>query len=114
MPNGLPNAFFEFRMSAAADLYKNGKVDCLLVSGDNATKDYNEIKDMQLSLMEKGVPPERIIGDYAGFRTLDSVIRAKEVFGLSKLTVISQSSHAERALFVARIEGIDAVAYEAE
>lgn len=113
LANGSPNAFFEFRTTAAAELYGKKKVDCLLVSGDNGSTNYNEIKDMQLSLMGKGVPPERIIGDYAGFRTLDSVIRAKEVFGLSKFTVISQESHDERALFVARLEGIDAIAYAA-
>ena len=58
---------------------------------------------MQLALMEKGVPPERIFGDYAGFRTLDSVVRAKEVFGLSKFTVVSQESHSKRAVFLARL-----------
>jgi SanA protein len=67
-------------MTAASQLYKEKRVDCLLVSGDNAAVNYNEIKSMQLALMEKGVPPERIFGDYAGFRTLDSVVRAKEVF----------------------------------
>lgn len=108
---GGTNAYFSARMSAAAELYRQGKADCLLVSGDNATADYNEIRDMQLSLMELGVPPERIYGDYAGFRTLDSVLRAKRVFGLSHFTVVTQESHAERALFVARSEGIDAVAY---
>ena len=58
---------------------------------------------MQLALMGKGVPPERIIGDYAGFRTLDSIIRAREVFGLSRFTIVSQSLHAKRALFLARM-----------
>lgn len=100
-------------MSAAAELYKKGRVDCLLVSGDNATKSYNEIKSMQLALMGKGVPPERIFGDYAGFRTLDSVIRAKEIFGLSRFTVVSQESHAERAVFLARSQRIDVIALEA-
>lgn len=80
LADGTGNAYFALRMSAASQLYKEKRVDCLLVSGDNATANYNEIKSMQLALMEKGVPPERIFGDYAGFRTLDSVVRAKEVF----------------------------------
>ncbi len=103
LADGTGNAYFALRMSAASQLYKEKKVDCLLVSGDNATANYNEIKSMQLALMEKGVPPERIFGDYAGFRTLDSVVRAKEVFGLSKFTVVSQESHAKRAVFLARL-----------
>lgn len=80
LADGRGNAYFALRMTAASQLYKEKRVDCLLVSGDNAAANYNEIKSMQLALMEKGVPPERIFGDYAGFRTLDSVVRAKEVF----------------------------------
>lgn len=113
LPDGTSNAYFALRMTAAAELYKKKRVDCLLVSGDNATANYNEIKTMQLALMEKGVPPERIYGDYAGFRTLDSMVRAKEVFGLSRFTVVSQESHAKRAVFLARLSGADAIAYEA-
>lgn len=113
-PDGGVNVYFAYRMAAAAELYAKGRVDCLLVSGDNASSDYNEIRDMQLSLMELGVPPERIHGDYAGFRTLDSIIRANRVFGLSRFTVVTQEAHAERALFVARLDGIEAVAFVAK
>ncbi len=112
-PSGGPNAFFWGRIVAASELYKSGKVDCLLVSGDNSSADYNEARSMQLALMDEGVPPERIILDYAGFRTLDSVYRAKLVFGQSEFTVVTQGFQAERAIFLASGIGADVVAYVA-
>src|SRR5579859_3256618 len=79
---GIENPHFEHRIEAAAALYKAGKVKHLLVSGDNHIKSYNEPDDMRAALMAAGVPAAAITCDYAGFRTLDSVVRAKEVFGL--------------------------------
>ncbi len=105
---GRPNAFYRARIEAAAALFHSGKVQGVLVSGDNATRWYNEPIAMQKDLIAAGVPEQFITLDYAGFRTLDSVIRAKEVFGQRHLIVVSQRFHAERAIFLARHFGIDA------
>lgn len=110
---GRYNAYYTQRITAAAKLYKAGKVEFLLVSGDNRRSDYNEPLTMKHDLIAAGVPKGKITCDYAGFRTLDSLIRAKEVFGQSKLTLISQRFHNERALFLAEASGIDAVAFDA-
>lgn len=111
--DGRSNLFFRRRMAAAAELYRAGKVDYLLVSGDNSRPGYDEPSDMRRALVRAGVPSSRIVLDYAGFRTLDSVLRAKEVFGLTRFTVISQRFHAVRAVFLARQHGIEAYGYAA-
>lgn len=111
--NGMPNAYFYNRIQAAIDLYKSGKIKYVIVSGDNSTKDYNEPEDMQLALIKYGIPQDKIILDHAGFRTLDSVVRAKEIFGQTKLIIISQKFHNERAVFLARKNGIEAYGYNA-
>lgn len=113
LPNGLDNLYYTRRIAAAAELYKAGKVRCLIVSGDNHVKGYDEPSDMKDSLVAAGVPAERIVCDYAGFRTLDSVVRAKEVFGLDSFLVVSQRDHARRAVFLARGFGADAYGYAA-
>jgi len=114
LPGGFTNLFFTRRMAAAAKLYKAGKVDCLIVSGDNHIKEYDEATDMKDSLIAVGVPAERIVCDYAGFRTLDSVVRAKKVFGLDSFLVVSQEDHVRRAVFLARGFGCDAYGYAAQ
>ena len=105
---GRPNQFYRARIEAAAELFHSGRVRGILVSGDNATRYYNEPVAMQKDLIALGVPPEFITLDYAGFRTLDSVVRAKQVFGVDRIVVVSQRFHAERAIFLARHFGIDA------
>ncbi len=110
---GRPNQFFAHRIEAAAALYHAGKVRHLLVSGDNSTMQYNEPWKMRAALIAAGVDSTHITLDYAGFRTLDSVVRAREVFGQQRFTVISQRFHVERAVFIARRKGIDAVGYNA-
>ncbi|MFP3592368.1 vancomycin high temperature exclusion protein [Chryseobacterium sp. SIMBA_038] len=112
--SGLPNAYFYNRIQAAIDLYKSGKIKYIIVSGDNSTKDYNEPEDMLLTLMKYGIPQDRIFLDHAGFRTLDSVVRAKEIFGQTKLVIISQKFHNERAVFLAKKNGIEAYGYNAK
>lgn len=109
-----PNLFFAYRMQAAAELYKAGKVKYLLVSGDNHREDYDEPTDMKAALVELGVPDSCIYLDYAGFRTFDSMVRCKDVFGEDTVTVISQQFHNQRAVFIANHEGIDAIAYNAK
>lgn len=108
------NPYFVYRMHAAANLFKEGKVKKLIVSGDNHIKTYDETTDMAEYLIELGVPDECIIRDYAGFRTLDSVVRAKKVFNCKSLIIISQKFHNQRAVFIARQYDIDAVGYNAQ
>jgi len=111
---GKPNPFFENRMETAALLYRLGKVDRFILSGDNRTKFYNEPVEMQKALLRKGVPSSAITLDYAGLRTLDSIVRCKKVFGQDKITIITQPFHSYRALFISRYYTIDAVAMVAE
>ncbi|WP_336690566.1 MULTISPECIES: SanA/YdcF family protein [unclassified Chryseobacterium] len=113
LSNGQPNAYFYNRIQAAADLYKSGKVKYIIVSGDNSQKNYNEPEDMQMALIEYGVPKDSIFLDFAGFRTLDSVVRAKEIFGQNQLIIVSQKFHNERAVFLAKQNGMQAFGYNA-
>ncbi|QDU66808.1 SanA/YdcF family protein [Engelhardtia mirabilis] len=110
---GRPNRFYVARMDAAAALFTAGAVDGILVSGDNGRPDYDESSRMRADLVARGVPAELITCDFAGFRTLDSVVRAKEVFGLDEVTIVSQPFHAERAVVLARSHGLDAIAFGA-
>ena len=107
------NLYFKYRMEAAAELYLNNKVDSIIVSGDNHVVTYDEASDMENYLVELGVPRGVIIKDYAGFRTLDSVVRAKKVFNCNSLIIVSQEFHNKRAIFIANHYNIDAVAYNA-
>jgi SanA protein len=111
--NGKPNLHFNQRIAAAAALYHAGKVRHLLVSGDNHVASYDEPDDMRAALVAAGVPTNAITCDYAGFRTLDSVVRAKEIFGLSPCMIISEEFHCPRALWIAREHGLDAIAFAA-
>ena len=113
LSSGKNNLFFTTRTAAAAQLIKTHRVDYLIVSGDNHVAGYDEATDMKHELMEAGVPADRIYCDYAGFRTLDSVVRAKEVFGQDRVTIISQEFHNQRAIYIAGHEGIDAVGFNA-
>jgi SanA protein len=110
LSNGMPNAFFDHRMQTAADLYLLGKINHIIVSGDNRTKFYNEPMEMKRALVKLGVPDSVITLDYAGLRTLDSVIRSKEIFGQNHITIITQPFHSYRALFISHYFDIDAVA----
>lgn len=109
--DGRANLHFAYRIDAAAQLYHSGKVRHLLVSGDNHRSDYDEPTAMKEALIAKGVPADAITCDYAGFRTLDTVARAKDVFGLTSCVLITQRYHNTRALEVARAYGIDAVGF---
>jgi SanA protein len=111
LSDGKENPFFENRIAAAAELYRRGKARRLLVSGDNRRRNYNEPVAMRDALVKRGVPARAITLDYAGLRTLDSIVRAKEVFGLTKVTIISQCDHDQRALLIADHFGLDAIAY---
>lgn len=112
--NGYNNYYFVYRIKAAAALYHAKKLDYIIVSGDNSVKGYNETEDMKLDLIAKGVPENRIFEDFAGFRTLDSVVRAKDIFGQDSITIISQQFHNERAIFLAEKHDINAIAFNAK
>ena len=105
------NIYFHYRIDAAVELFKAGKIQHILVSGDNHTSSYDEASAMKKSLVKQGVPADRITCDYAGFSTLDSIIRAKKVFGLNQLTIISQEFHVRRALFIAKRRNMAASGY---
>jgi len=106
-----PNPFFEGRIDAAARLFHEGKVRHLLVSGDNGRKSYDEPTWMRDALVARGVPAEAVTLDYAGFRTLDSVVRAEAVFGLKRFTIITDDFHEPRSVFLARSRGLDVVGF---
>jgi len=110
-PSGGANPFFQGRITTAALLYRIGSVKHLLVSGDNGTKNYDEPSAMQTALIAQGVPASAITLDYAGFRTLDTMARAKAVFGLQRVTVITDDFHQPRAIFLARAQGLDAFGF---
>ena len=109
--NGNNNPFFDHRITAAAQLYKAGKIRHILVSGDNCRNDYDEPAMMKSALLKAGVPESAMTVDCAGFRTLDSVVRAKKVFGLQQFTIISQRFHDQRALLISRHYDIDAIGF---
>lgn len=111
---GGPNPFFQNRIEMAATLYAMGKIDHFILSGDNSSKYYNEPMEMKKALIKKGVPASAITLDYAGLRTLDSVVRSKKIFGQNKITIITQPFHSYRALFISRYYDMDAVAMVAE
>ena len=114
LANGNPNKYYHYRIEAAADLYFAHKISYILISGDNHRHGYNEPEEMRQSLIAMGVPDSVITLDYAGFRTYDSMVRALKVFGQPSLTVISQYWHNERAVFIAKQKGMDAVAFNAQ
>lgn len=95
------------------ELYKAEKIDFILVSGDNGSEGYDEPTDFKNDLIESGIPESKIYLDYAGFRTLDSMVRVKEIFGQTSVTIISQQFHNERALYLANHFDIEAIGYNA-
>ncbi|MGS2727219.1 SanA/YdcF family protein [Psychroserpens sp. BH13MA-6] len=114
LPNGQINLYYRYRIDATVKLFNAGKIDYVLVSGDNGRKTYDEPTTFKKDLMAHGIPEDRIILDYAGFRTLDSVIRSEAIFGQDSITIISQKFHNERAVYLAKHHDISAIAYNAQ
>ncbi|MCF2689700.1 YdcF family protein, partial [Bacteroides fragilis] len=114
LKNGKNNLYFDYRIKAATELYNAGKIKYILVSGDNRRNDYNEPEEMKQALIATGIPEQQIILDYAGLRTLDSVIRAHLIFGLERFTLISQEFHNERAIFLAQQNHLQVIGYNAQ
>lgn len=107
------NPFYDNRLKSAKQLFDNHKINYLLLSGDNRTHQYNEPRNMIRDLKKMGIDEQFLFPDYAGFRTLDSIIRAKEVFHAEPMTIITQRFHCERALFIAQYYKINAICFAA-
>ncbi|CAI9411361.1 SanA/YdcF family protein [Aestuariimicrobium sp. T2.26MG-19.2B] len=107
LPDGQPGAYLKARLDLAADLYASGKASVILVSGDNREANYNEPLAMQRYLVRHGVPAGRIVRDPAGFDTYDSCVRAKRIYGVSRLTLVTQGYHLPRAVATCRMVGVD-------
>src|SRR3954454_16507818 len=114
MPNGAPSSMLSDRISAAAELYRAGRVDKLLLSGDHSRKNYDEVGTMRRILLAHGIPAEDIFTDHAGFDTWDSAQRAKRVFDVSSAVVVTQRFHMARALYDARRAGLRVTGYAAD
>lgn len=112
--NGRVNLYFKYRVQKAAELYKNGYIQYIVVSGDNGRKGYNEPRDMKEALMRLGVPEDKIFCDYAGFNTLDSVLRMKFIFSQTNFVIVSQNFHLKRAVYLARRNGMKVVGVAAK
>ncbi|HOA23039.1 MAG TPA: ElyC/SanA/YdcF family protein [Aggregatilineales bacterium] len=112
--SGRLSAMLADRVSAAADLYHAGRVDMLLMSGDNSRPDYNEPDAMREYAVSLGVPREAIHVDYGGRRTYDSCYRARHIFGVEDAVVVTQEFHLPRAVMLCRGLGIDAVGVGAD
>ncbi len=112
--NGNENPYFRYRIDAAVRVWKEGKLKTLIVSGDNRSRFYNEPEKMKQDLVERGIPANRIVCDYAGLRTFDSVVRAKEIFGVNSILFISQRFQNERAIYLAKANGMQACGFNAQ
>jgi SanA protein len=111
--NGRENLYFRYRIDAAEALWKAGKVEILILSGSKSSRYYDEPEKMRQALIERGLPAGRIVCDSKGERTLDSVVRAKETFGAGTILFISQRFQNERAIYLAKANGIEAYGFDA-
>lgn len=112
--SGQPNEFFANRMDAAAELYHKGKIEKFVISGHKASVYYDEPRDMMQALQERGVPGNRMTLDTAGLRTLDSVIRCRQIYGQKEVIIVTQRFHAYRTLFIADQHDLAATVYAAK
>ena len=114
LAGGYINPYYRNRIEAAVQLMMSGKINYLIISGDNSRKDYDEPNMMKADLIAEGIDSSRIYLDFAGFRTFDSMIRLKKIFSQDSVTVISQEFHNQRAIFIAEKEGIAAIGFSAK
>ena len=110
---GYLNPYYKYRIDAAIQLMKAGKINYLIISGDNGRTDYNEPGMMRDDLVAAGIDSSCIYLDFAGFRTFDSMVRLNKIFSQDSVTVISQEFHNQRALYIAQKEGITAIGFNA-
>lgn len=106
--NGNPSPFLAGRLDVALDLYRSGTVSAILVSGDNKDTDYDEPTVMKQYLTDRGVPASQIVRDPAGYNTYDSCVRARDVYGVTRLIVVTQDYHLPRTIATCRAVGLDA------
>ncbi len=111
--HGRSNGYFVERIRAATELWRAGKISALIVTGDNSSRDYNEPEAMKRALVRSGVPEQAVVCDFAGLRTLDSIVRSREIFGAEAIVVVSQEFHNKRALAIASHFGIAAYGKDA-
>ncbi len=109
-----PSPMLNDRLMKAIELYNNGTSDKLLMSGDHQREDYDEVNVMKYVAMEYGVESSKIFMDHAGLSTYDSMYRAKEIFGVEKMVIVTQKYHLYRAIYIANQLGIDAYGVPAE
>jgi len=112
--DGTPSAVLRDRVQTAVELYKSGKVEKLLMSGDNRFVDYNEPESMRQYAISLGVPDEDIVLDYAGRRTYDTCYRAKEIFQVDSVILVTQGFHLPRALFLCNSFGVESIGVKAD
>jgi SanA protein len=114
LKSGTENPYYTYRIEATLKLIADSKIKYVIISGDNGTKKYNEPEMMRSDLIKGGIDSALIILDYAGFRTFDSMVRLKEIFGQSSVTVISQQFHNERAIYTGDKLGITTIGFNAK
>ncbi len=107
-PNGTVSTMLNDRLTAGYELYEQAKAAKLIVSGDHGETDYDEVNSMKNFLKEKGVPNEDVFMDHAGFSTYESVYRARDIFKVQKVIIVTQEYHLMRAVYVARALGLEA------
>ncbi|MEU3951187.1 ElyC/SanA/YdcF family protein [Streptomyces achromogenes] len=105
--DGEPSPYLAHRLDAAVTLYRAGRIEVVLVTGDNSREDYDEPDAMRAYLTDHGVPDRRIVSDYAGFDTWDSCVRARRIFGVDRAVLISQDFHIRRAVALCEAAGVD-------
>lgn len=113
-PDGIVSQILEERLKVGYELYRQGKAGKIIVSGDHSRKDYDEVNAMKKYYLDKNIPSEDVFMDHAGFTTYESMYRAKYIFGVNKVVIVSQKFHVPRAIFIARQLGIEAYGVEAE
>ena len=111
---GRTNYYYKYRIDSTVELFNAGKVRAIVVSGDNGSKSYDEPTTMRDDLVARGIPTEYITIDYAGFRTLDSIVRAEAIFDLKDYIIISQQFHLERAIYLAHTKGQKVIGFIAK
>ncbi|MES2767403.1 MAG: ElyC/SanA/YdcF family protein [Bacteroidota bacterium] len=114
VPNGNLNQYFKNRIDATAELFKSGKIQYVVISGDNSRSTYDEPNDMKAELIKSGIDSNKVYLDYAGFRTFDSIIRLREIFGQHEAIIISQKFHNERAIYIANKLNMHLYGYNAK
>lgn len=111
---GEPSATLADRLAAGVELYRAGRVRKLLLSGDHGQRSYDEVNAMRRYVLEAGIPKEDVFLDHAGFRTFDTMYRARDVFGVERCIVVTQRFHLPRSVYTARALGLDAWGYAAD